>query len=122
MSQFLLGKTEATKKHEETSSILTLQECSLIWIWPLTSDPERVHCVTEGVVFVGCLCTLPMESYSIMGILRDEMEAKIPTVSNLEAEVSSLDALRSSSSCLTPSATKLKSKILLWTVPMASVE
>ena len=43
-------------------------------------------------------------------------------VSNLEAEVSSLDALRSSSSCLTPFATKLKSKILLWTVPMASVE
>ena len=35
-----------------------VQDCGLIWLWPMTSDAERTHCVTEGAAFLGCICIL----------------------------------------------------------------
>eukprot|EP00913_Durusdinium_trenchii_P007313 g6874.t1 len=40
------------------SGLASCQVCNLSLIWPLTSDVERVYCVTEGWVFVGCLCIM----------------------------------------------------------------
>ena len=47
-----------------------MKDCGLVWLWPLTSDGERTHCVTEGSAFTGCLCSsmgdgaVPISKYS----------------------------------------------------------
>lgn len=41
-----------------TTGLTSCEDCGLIWLWPMTSDAERTHCVTEGAAFLGCICII----------------------------------------------------------------